>query len=36
MNKKDKIKEYLSILKLNTVKDMLEEILIKAEKNNTS
>jgi len=36
MNKKDKIKEYLSILKLNTVKDMLEEILIKAEKNDIS
>jgi len=36
MNKKDKIKEYLSILKLNTVKDILEELLIKAEKNNTS
>ena len=36
MNKKEEIKEYLSILKLNTVKDMLDEILIKAEKNNTS
>ena len=36
MNKKDKIKKYLSILRLNTAKDMLEEILIKAEKNDTS
>jgi DNA replication protein DnaC len=36
MNKKDNIKEYLSILKLNTVKDMMDEILIKAEKDNTS
>lgn len=36
MNKKEKIIEYLSILKLNTVKDMMDEILIKAEKDNTS
>jgi len=36
MNKKEEIKEYLSILKLNTVKDTLGDILIKAEKNDTS
>ena len=36
MNRKDKIKKCLSILKLNTVKDMLDDILIRAEKENTS
>lgn len=36
MNKKDEIKKYLSILKLNTIKEKLDEILINAEKEKLS
>ncbi|MGM0642127.1 MAG: IS21-like element helper ATPase IstB [Thermotogota bacterium] len=36
MNKKDKIKKNLGILKLNTVKEMLDEVLINAEKEKKS
>lgn len=36
MSKKDEIKKYFNILKLNTIKDMLDEVLIKAEKEKMS